>query len=518
MTMREGIQELYRRREKALQMGGEARVKRQHDRGRLTARERIEKLVDSGSFWEMGSLNTSNVTGMEALSAADGRICGIGLIQGRKVAIEAQDNTILGGSGGRVGHRKVQQLVRMADERGYPLVRLMDGVGGVRLPEQMGSSGMVGDKNIGGGTPDAQFRVTRQTPRITAIMGECFGEPSWNAAQSDFVVMVKGTAMGAAGPRIIREAIGEEITPQELCGWELHASVTGQVGAFAENDRDALDIVKKFLSYMPSHCGEEPPYCAVEDDPHRRLEKVENIVPDRLNRGYDMYRFIELLVDNGAYFPVKAEWARAMVTCLARIGGRVVGIIANNPMYNAGAPDVAATEKEVYFLCLCDSFNIPIVFLADIPGMFPGMDAERQKLPTKIMVLLQAIGLVTVPKVGVLLRKAYGIGWRCMGVSQDDMYAAWPIASISFVDPATGIELVHGRKLARAAQPEAEKKRLVEEWAIDSAPWGAAMVSPLEIIDPVDTRKWIFEALDILRGNRGNAIGEHQLANWPTGF
>ena len=518
MAMEDAIQELYRRRQTAEQMGGEERVKRQHNRGRLTARERVEKLLDPGSFWEMGLLNTSNVPGKEHESAADGRICGMGLINGRRVAVEAQDNTILGGSGGRVGNRKVEQLVRMADERGYPLIRLMDGVGGVRLPEQMGSRGMVGDKNIGGGTPDSQFRVTRQTPRITAVLGECFGEPSWNAAQSDFVVMVKGTAMGAAGPRILKEAIGEEITPQQLCGWEIHANETGQIGAFAENDEEALDIVKKYLSYMPSHNGEEPPYCATEDEPHRRLARVEKIIPDRLNQGYDMYRFIKLLVDNGEYFPLKGEWGKAIVTCLARIGGRVVGIIANNPMYNAGAPDVAATEKEVHFLCLCDSFNIPIIFLADVPGMFPGTDAERQKLPTKIMVLMQAIGQVTVPKIGVLIRKAYGIGWRCMGVSQDDMYAAWPIASISFLDPATGIELVHGRRIAKASDPEAEKEQFLEEWSIDSAPWGAAMVSPLEIIDPGDTRKWIFDALDILRGNRGNAIGRHQLANWPTGF
>ncbi len=198
MSMEEAIKELYQYREKAKQMGGEERIKRQHARGRLTARERIDKLVDPGSFWEMGMLNTSNVPGMEEVTAADGRICGMALIDGRMVAIEAQDNTILGGSGGRVSDRKVTQLIRMATERGYPLVRLMDGVGGARLPDQMSSRGMVSDKNIGGGTPDYEFRVFRQTPRVTAIMGECFGKPSWTACQSDFIVMVKG---GQWGPR-----------------------------------------------------------------------------------------------------------------------------------------------------------------------------------------------------------------------------------------------------------------------------------------------------------------------------
>jgi len=518
MEMEEAIQELYERQKKAKKMGGEKKVRKQHARGRLTARERLDKVLDPGSFWEMGLLNTSNVPGMEDLTAADGRICGMGFIDGRRVAVEAQDNTILGGSGGRVGHRKVDQLIRMADNRGYPIVRLMDGVGGIRLPEQMGSRGMVGDKNIGGGAPDEMFRVTRQTPRVTAIMGECFGEPSWNACQSDFVIMVKGTAMGAAGPKILEDAISEKITPHELCGWEIHANLTGQIGAFAGDDEEALAIVKEFLSYMPSHNGEEPPYIPTQDDPNRRLDDIGSIVTARPNQGYNMHRVIEKIVDDGKYFSLKAQWAEAVITCLARIGGRVVGIIANNPWFNAGAPDVPATEKEVYFLCLCDSFNIPLVFLQDVPGMFPGKDAEKQKLPTKIMVLLQAIGLVTVPKITVLLRKAYGIGWRCMGISQDDMSAAWPIASISFVDPAIGISLVYGRKIAESQDPEAEKKRLMEQWAIDSAPWGAAAVTPLEIIDPRDTRKWISEALEILRGKRGNSIGKHQLANWPTGF
>jgi len=518
MGMEDAVKELYRRREKAKLMGGEKRVKRQHNRGRLTARERLEKLLDPDSFWEMGLLNTSNVSGKEDITPCDGKIAGVGKIDGRKVAVFAQDPTVLGGSGGRVAHRKADQLKRMANAKGYPVIGLGDGVGGIRLPEQMGSSGMCGDKNIGGGSPELGRRLTRETPKLQAIMGECFGAPAWEAAAADFVVMVKGGAMGAAGPRIIEQALGQKVTPQELCGWEIHANYTGLVDAFAENDEEALGILRNFLSYMPSHNGEEPPYLDTRDDPCRRLENVGKIVTDQLNRAYDMYRLIRLIVDNGKYFPLKAEWARAMVTCLARIGGHVVGIIGNNPLYNAGAPDVPAMQKEINFLCLCDSFNIPIIFLTDVPGNLPGVESERQKLPLVIMVLLQAIGLVTVPKIAVLIRKAYGIGWRCMGVSQDDMHAAWPIASISFVDPATGIEQVYGRKLSESQDREAEKERLLKEWALDCAPWGGAQTTPLEIIDPADTRKWIFEALDILRGNRNHFIGRHLLANWPTGF
>ena len=519
MGMDEAIKELHLRREKAKKMGGKEKAKRQHEHGRLTARERIGKLLDPNSFWEVGILNTSDVPGMAEVTPADGRVCGIGTIDGRKVAVVAEDRTVLGGSGGRIGTKvKMANLHKIANEKGYPVIGLGDDSGGVRLPDQMGSIGMTRARNIGAGHKHHTFQLPRQTPRISAIMGECFGEPSWNAARADFVVMVKGATMAAAGPRIIEQAIGEKITPQQLGGWEIHANFTGQVDAFAENDEECLAIVRKFLSYMPSHTGEEPPYLPTQDDPHRRLEDVGRIVPHQLNRGYDMYRLVKAIVDDGKYFSLKAEWAKALITCLARIGGRVVGIIANNPMYNAGAPDVPAIEKETNFICLCDSFNIPIIFITDIPGMFPGKDAEKQKLPTKIVVLLEAMDLATVPKVGILVRKAYGIGWQCMGLSHEDVYAAWPIASISFVDTEIGVDLVHGRAIAEAQDPEAEKKRLLEQWVADSAPWGGASVSALEVIDPRDTRKFLAEVLDILRGNRGNSIGEHKLANWPTGF
>jgi len=518
MGREEAANELYLRREKVKQMGGEKEVKAQHNRGRLTARERIEKLLDQNSFWEMGMLNHSDVPGMEEATPADGKICGIGTIDGRKVAVDADDRTVLGGSTGRIGIQKFTNLRRLADKNGYPVIGLGDCAGGIRLPDRMGSAGLAEGTCRWGGPADYWFQLPRKTPRVEAIMGECFGMPSWHAARADFVVMVKGTAMGAAGPRIIEKAIGERITPQQLCGWELHANVTGQVDAFAENDEECLVIIREFLSYMPSHNGEEPTYVPTQDDPYRRLEGVEKIVPVQLNRGYDMYRLIKVIVDDGKYFPVKAEFAKALVTCLARIGGKVVGIIANNPMYHAGAPDVPAIDKATNFICLCDSFNIPLIFLADIPGMYPGVESERQKIPTKIVVLIEAEELATVPKIQILVRKAYGIGWRCMCGGQQDIIAAWPTASISFVEPEIGIEVVHGRRIAESQDSEAEKRRLLEEWAVESTPWEGAGITPLEVIDPRDTRKFIAEALDIFRGNRNSGISEHKLANWPTGF
>lgn len=515
--MEQGLKELYARREKAKQMGGAEQVAMQHARGRLTARERIDKLLDPDSFWEVGMLNLSEIPEMADKTAADGRVSGFGTIDGRKVLVTADDRTVLGGSDGFVGcFRKHPRLHELATEKGYPMIFLGDNLGGLRLPDGMGSVGFCRTR-----PPPEWFRDPRQTPRVATIMGICFGEPSWIAATSDFVVMVKGTAMGAAGPRTVKISIGEEVTPEQLGSWELRARETGEVDAVAENDEECLAIVREFLSYMPSHNGEEPPFVATDDDPYRRIEDVGKIVPDEFNRGYDMHFLIKRIVDDKKYFPVKGEFAKALITCLARIGGRVVGIIANNPMYNAGAPDVPACEKGVSFVCLCDSFNIPLIFLADVPGMFPGSEAEKQRLPTKIINWLEAESLATVPKIAVVLRKAYGIGWGCMMQTGQtaDFTVAWPTASISFVDPEIGIDLVHGSKIAQSQDPEVEREQLEKEWAVDSAPWKAAEQAYFDdIIDPKDTRKFIAEALDIARGKRGNTISKHKLQNWPTSF
>jgi acetyl-CoA carboxylase carboxyltransferase component len=521
MTMDDAVRELYERREKAGQMGGPERVARQHARDRLTARERVGRLLDPGSFREWGMLAHADIPELEELSAADGRVCGTGTINGRSVCVIAQDRTVLGGSGGTIGSLKTQTQRELAIQAGYPVIELGDEPGGVRIQNVMGSREWVGSwlgRVMRGRSSEPD---TRRTPRVEAIMGECFGEPSWNAAWSDFTVMVKGAAMGAAGPKMLSKAIGQEITAHELAGWELQARGTGQADAIAENDEDCLSIIREFLGYLPSHCDEEPPVLPTKDDPYRRLEDPEKYIPVQLNRGYDMYRFVRQLVDDGKYFPLKQAFGQAVITCLARIGGRVVGIYGNNPMYNAGAPDVPACEKLTNFLCLCDSFNIPLVSLLDIPGMFPGRDAEKLKLPTKIIVLLQAQNLVTVPRVHVIVRKYYAMGVVCMQGNRrfTDVTAAWPTARMSFVDPDIGLGLAMESRIAGAEDPEAEKERVLAEWHADSTPWSAAGLYGIhDIIDPRDTRKFIAESLETLRGNRDKVIGKHYLQNWPVGF
>ena len=519
MSMQDAIDELNARRTKAKQMGGERRVAAQHARNRLSARERVEKLLDPGSFLELGLLAHADIPELEELSAADGRVCGTGTINGRKVGIIAQDRTVLGGSGGPVGSLKTTTQHELALEGGYPIIELGDEPGGVRIQNVMGSRGWVGEwlgRVMRGRSKEP---ATRRIPRVEAIMGECFGEPSWNAAWSDFTVMVKGAAMGAAGPKMLEKSIGQKITAQELAGWEIQSSHTGQADAIAEDDEHCLKIIEEYLSYMPDNCGEEPPFVDSNDDPYRKLDRVEKIVPTQLNRGYDMYRLIRHMADDGQYFPIKQDFAPALVTCLARIGGRTVGIYGNNPMYNAGAPDVPACEKGAQFLCLCDSYNIPLISLMDIPGMFPGKEAEKQKLPSKIIVWLQAQNMVTVPRIHIILRKYFAMGVVCMQGNRKntDITVSWPSAKMSFVDPDIGLGLAMESRIAGADDPEAEKERVHEEWTEGSAPWGAAGLYGIhDIIDPHDTRKFIVQALDMLRGNRDKVIGRHLLQNWPV--
>ncbi|MDD5288691.1 MAG: carboxyl transferase domain-containing protein [Dehalococcoidales bacterium] len=517
MGLKDDIRDLEARRERAKEMGGKERVAKQHARSRLTARERVAKLVDPGSFVELGILARAYGSDLKELSAADGRVCGTATINGRMVAINAHDRTILGGSGGIVGHRKTNMMDAIAVKGEYPFITLADESGGIRIQETMGSENWApGDREH-----LTIARDLRRVPRIVAIMGECFGEPSWHAAFADYVPMVKGTAMGAAGPKMIEWAIGQKITPHELAGWEIQARLTGQADSFVENDEECLEIIKEFLSYMPSHCDEEPPYIPPKDDPYRKLDitLLEKTVPSQLNRSYDMFRLIKLIVDDGKYFPLKKDFGPALVTCLARIGGRVVGIYASNPMFNAGAPDIQACEKAADFICFCDSWNIPLICLMDIPGMFPGRDVERQKLVTKIMVWEQAQGLATVPQIQIAIRKDYAMGAAVMGGKGDVVNVAWPSAQMSFVDPDVGIELAMAARIADAKDKDAERARIRAEWSEKSAPWGAAAnYGVCDVIDPTDTRRFIFQALQAIRGTREKVIGEHKMQDWPGGF
>jgi acetyl-CoA carboxylase carboxyltransferase component len=408
---------------------------------------------------------------------------------------------------------KEHRATSIAMEKNLPIITLGD-AGGARIPDIMGSDGLSTMT-----FPVEMLRRPRRSPYIATIMGDCFGGPSWMAAKADFVVMVKGCCMAVSGPRVLEVATGEKVTNEELGGWKLHAEVTGQVDAFAESEEHCLQIVREFLSYMPSTCDEEPPYVPAGDPADRKLEEALKIVPKASNQAYDMFKLIKAIVDDGKYFTLKPFYDQSLITCLARMNGRVVGIIANQPSYYAGAGGPGACEKASSFIVLCDSFNIPLIFLHDTPGFFVGLDAEKRKMPGRIMVWMEALALSTVPKISIVIRKSYGMAYSNMAGTNcgSDFLVAWPTADISFMSPQAGVNVVYKSALDASPDPEAEKDRLIKQWEYQSAPWKAAERHFIDdVIDPTDTRAYINRCLDLLRGSGRGFISKKLLQNWPT--
>jgi len=512
--MQEFIVDLERRREKAKRMGGEAKIALQHGLGRGTARERIDRMVDPGSFMEIGMLAHSDVPGMEEKTAADGVVGGIAKIDGRPVVVEASDKTVLAATEGMVHMRKSELLHKCAVKHGFPLINLGEG-GGLRIPDGMGSDG-ISERMM----PMSLLKHGRLVPFLAAIMGDSYGGPTWFAVTADFNVQVKGTCMAVSSPRMLEIATSERITPEQLGGWEMHAELTGQVDRFAHDDGHCIQLLKEFFSYMPSNAREEPPFKQTTDDPCRRLDKVVDLVPTQLNRAYDMTRLIKWIVDDGVFFELKETFGRALITGLARLGGRVVGILASRPMFNAGASGPKECDKAIEFICLCDSYNIPMVFLHDVPGFLIGSYAEKNKMPTKIMVWNQAIAWSTVPKISVVVRKSIGAAYgnMCGPMMGADFVVAWPSAQISFTGDEVGVNVVYGRRLMDSPDPAAERKKLMELYAHESSPYKAASKCLIDdVIDPRDTRKFLCQALEYCCMRRGS-LSQRLLANWPTGY
>ena len=514
------IEELKRRRSKALQMGGEEKIQKRHSRGKLSARERIDRLLDPDSFLEVGMLNHSDVPGMEDKTPADSKIAGYGMINNRRVAVISNDFTVLAATSSRTAGRKEGELKVLAAQRGIPVVYLGE-AGGARMPDIMGSAGLA---SFGGGGLDTYLQIMsriRQTPMVTAIMGECYGMPTWMACLSDFVVQVKGSAMGVSGPRVVELALGETVTDEELGGWEVHSKITGNVDRVAENETECFQIIRQYLSYMPSHCDELPSTAPVPEESGLQMNRVFEYLPEKRNRGYDMHRILNCIVDAGSMFPIKPDFGKSVITSLARVNGGVVGIIANQPMFNAGAMDTDGIDKVMSFLCLCDSFNIPLIFFHDIPGFLVGKAAERKRVAAKVMNYMNALGLITVPRISVIVRKTYGMAfWNMCGSGcGTDFLVAWPSAEMSFVDPEIAANVVYGGKPSAADRQSDEWLALKKQLVDDASPYGAAGKHLIhDVIDPRETRDYITRALEISFNARRKGISEHKLANWPTKF
>ena len=514
MSTQDELNELHARKRQSLELGGPEKVARQRERGRHTVRKRVDLLLDPDSFHEMGQLNHSDIPGLEESTAADGKIVGYGKISGRVVVVTADDNTILAGSGGRVGNIKSRQLYATAIDKGYPIINLGE-CGGARIPDIMGSDG------LSSMTPGRESGMRmRRVPMASTIMGECFGAPSWRAASSDFVVQQKGSCMAVAGPRVLEMSTGERVNLEELGGWRLHAEETGQIDRVGDSEEECLELVRDFLSYLPSHSEELAPKVPNDSKASERQSNILSILPDEPSRTYDMNEIIKTFVDHETIFPIKPDFDKSVITCLARLDGQSVGIIASQPKFLAGAMGPKGCNQCSAFIALCDSFHIPLIFLHDTPGFMAGKAAEAAGMPGKIINFVQALTLATVPKISLIIRKTYGMATSNMagpGMGAD-FQLAWPTADISFVAPEVAANIVFARKINESDDPVAARRAAVNEMRLGSRPWAAAGKGFLdEVIDPADTRKTLIQCLNLARGKKNKAaFSERRLANWPT--
>jgi len=505
------LQELQKRRDKAYAMGGEERLAKRRAQGVLNARERLDALLDAGSFFESGLLATSFRPDAREKTPADGKIAGFGAIAGRPVAVVSNDFTVMGASSSVVNGKKIKHVRQVAAESGMPLVLLGESAG-ARMPDRMGAAG----RAILGQDP-AEYLRDRRTPWVSALLGNCYGSSTWYACLSDFVVMRKGATMAVASSRVTELAIRQSVDAEELGGWKLHTGTTGIVDVAVDTDEEALDVVKRFLSYLPSHSGEAPPVAPVPAGSDDAMADILDVVPDSRAKTYDSRDVIRRVLDRDSLFELKPRFGKSMVTGLGRIDGRTVGVLSNNPKFKGGSIDVDACAKATSFLVLCDSFNIPVIFLVDQPGFLIGIDGEKRGAPGRIMNWMNALSQVSVPRFVVTLRKNYGQAYLNMGGGRNsDEAAAWPCADFGFMDPGTAVNVLYG--VRHEDDPE-KFRQLVDQVNQDNAPWSlAALYEAKDVIDPRDTRAYLKRLLAVHSRKPSGGIGAHRLACWPTSY
>lgn len=502
-------QELYARRERALQMGGEAKLDARRAAGVLNARERLDHLLDTESFSEIGLLAHSARPEDRDSTPADGKIAGFGRIDSRRVAVVSNDMTVKGASSSWVNARKIAYVKECATRNGMPLVFLGES-SGQRMQDAMGAQSMAG-----GGQDPQQYCRRRETPWVSAVLGACFGSASWYSCISDFTVMRKGALLAVSSPKVTSVAIGESSDTEELGGWRMHAEVTGLADMVVDDDQQALIAIRRFLSYLPSHALEAPPVlpCTPEDRPDPA--EPETIVPVERAKTYDMRKLIATLVDRNSLFVLKDRFGRSVVTALARLEGASVGIVASNPQFKGGALDADACRKATGFIAMCDSFNIPLVFLVDTPGFLVGIEGEKRGAPAHIMNMIHAVQLCSVPKLSVIVRKSFGQAYLNFGGGRNsDQSAAWCMADVSFVDPSVAVSVVHG--VTQEADPE-RYERLHAEYSRDTSAFAlAGAMGTHEVIAPRETRRFLVDALAAQRRAISQGVGRHEMSTWPT--
>jgi acetyl-CoA carboxylase carboxyltransferase component len=496
------IDDLTERREQAVGMGGESRIARQRDLGKLPVRERLDLLLDANTFVEYGQLADHMDPGLAERGhlAADGVVCGVGEIDGRRVAIVAYDFTVMAGSMGRVGEEKTARMREVALRQRIPVVWLLDS-GGARIQSTSGST-FAG----AGALFREQVTLSGVVPQVGALLGHCAAGTAYIPALTDFVPMVKGTSSMALGGRhLVKAATGEDVTEEEMGGSEVHNRQSGVADQEVSSDEECLAMVRQYLSFFPSHNGESPPVAECSDPVDRRVEQLYDIVPTAPRRAYDMKQLVEAVVDDGEFLEIKPQWARNLITALARVGGQPIGVVASQPMVLGGALDVNAADKAARFVWLCDAFGIPLVFLHDVPGFIVGSAVEKQGIIRHGAKMLFAVSEATVPKVSIVVRKSYGAGYFVMNGTayEADYIAIWPTAEIAVMGPEGMVNITMRKHLdgfAEGKERDAERIRLADEFRSNIDPYIAAGHAQVDdVIDPAETRLAIWRGLEVSR-------------------
>jgi len=498
--MQEKIKELLSKKEQAKIGGGEEKIKTQHDKGKLTARERIELLVDEGSFDEVDIFvkHRSSDFGLDQLSyPGDGVVTGFAKINGRPVALYSQDFTVFGGSLSETHAEKIVKVMKMAMKAGIPVIGLNDS-GGARIQEGVNSLGGYADIFL------LNTLASGVVPQISVVLGPCAGGAVYSPAITDFIFMVKNTSyMFVTGPNVVKTVTHEDVSFEELGGAETHASKSGVAHFICDNEIQTLLSVRKLLTYLPLNFMDKPLIKDFDINSLVNEHKLEQIIPDTPNKPYDMKEIIDLLVDEKDFFEVHAEYAENIIVGFGRIGGMSVGIIANQPNVLAGVLDINASVKGARFVRFCDAFNIPLLVLVDVPGFLPGTEQEWNGIIRHGAKLLYAFAEATVPKVTVITRKAYGGAYDVMNSKhiRGDFNFAWPSAEIAVMGPKGAVEIIFKKEISTSENPEVELENKLSEYIVKFAnPYIAAERGFLDdVILPSETKRRIIQAFDLLK-------------------
>jgi acetyl-CoA carboxylase carboxyltransferase component len=496
------LAEFLQRKEKLEQGGGEAKIKQQHEKGKLTARERLELLFDKGTFHEFGLFVKHRCVdfGMDKKEIpAEGVLTGYGKVNGRSVFAFAHDFTVLGGALGEMQGRKINRIQDAALEARVPLIGLNDS-GGARIQEGIDTAayGDIFYRNV---------QASGVIPQISAIMGPCAGGATYSPALTDFVITVDKTSeMFITGPQVIKAVTGEDVDKETLGGAYTANSVSGVAHLLADNDNECIEQIKKILDFLPSNCNEKPPVYPTKDDAQRYIEELNEIIPENSREPYEIKDVIQHIVDDGEFFEIQPLYAQNMVIGFARMNGQSIGVVANQPMYMAGCLDIAASEKAARFIRTCDAFNVPLICLVDVPGYLPGVNQEHNGIIRRGAKMLYAWSEATVPKITISLRKVYGgaTAAMCSREMKADIIMAWPTTEQAVMGAAGAAQIIFKKEIDKSENPAETRARLTEEYQeLFNNPYKAASREMIdEIIEPSQTRIKIIAGLELLKNKQ----------------